>query len=370
MRARLIPQRRAFPAAALAAVLAALGTLAGAGPRGATPPAAYADETKPGAASSAIAIVGPSAGAGAPACAIRGTYPGPKGTQIFDAQSGGRAVAAFTGAMQPMVLTDLPADPTAGRGRMITSSGSASFRVDGWVTPSAVAVFTSRDVPVVAGHVWISEAQRVKLVQAAGGAVGVEVSVPGTGGQAARATAPCDALSLQQGAPAAAEVPGNGRGYLTRGDTLELFEEPGGSVVFSLKVMEGTAQLFWSTEARAGFVHVRGRGTLTVDAWARASSLDPLKKGEMMDQFIPPTAAVGGAQPSLDKAPRMVQAGHEIPLRARRDDKEKPIGAIEAGAEVYVMEVLLGWTNVLPKNLGLTPVEDGGFWVPSADVTK
>jgi hypothetical protein len=320
-------------------------------------PAAHADEPK----------AAPSA---APACVIKGVSPVPKGTQIFDAQTGGRAVAAFTGAIQPLMLTDLPADPTTSRGRVVTGTGSGSFRVDGWVAPSSIAVFTAKDVPVVAGHVWISEAQRVKLVQASGGTVGVELVVPGTAGQAVRATTACDALGLQQGTPTATEVPGNGRGYLSKGDSLELFDEPGQSAVFTLKVLEGTSQLFWSTESRAGFVHVRTRGALTIDAWARATSLEPLKKGEMMDQFIPPTTAAAGATLALDKTPRVVQAGHDIPLRARRDDKEKPIGAIEAGAEVYVMEVLLGWTNVLPKNLGLTPVEDGGFWVPTTDVAK
>ena len=131
--------------------------------------------------------------------------------------------------------------------------------------------------------------------------------------------------------------------------------------------MEGAAHLFWSTESRAGFVHVKARGHLTIDAWARASALEPLKKGEMMDQFLPPTTAVAGAQLALDKPPKVVQAAREIPLRAHRDDKEKPIGAIEVGAEVYVMETLLGWVNVLPKNLGLTPADDGGFWIPSGE---
>jgi hypothetical protein len=269
-----------------------------------------------------------------------------------------------------MALADLPADPTTGRARVSTTSGAASFRIDGWAAPSAFAVFTARDVPVVAGHVWISEAQRVRLVQATGGAVAVELSVPGTTGQTVRATVPCDALSLQQGTPTAMEVPGNGRGYLTKGDSVDFFEDPAGSAIFTLKVLDGTSQLFWSTESRAGFVHVRTRGAITIDAWARAASLDPLKKGEMMDQFIPPTSAVNGAQLALDKPPRMVQAAREIPLHARRDDKEKPIGAIEAGAEVYVMETMLGWVNVLPKNLGLTPAEDGGFWVPGDDLAK
>jgi hypothetical protein len=217
--------------------------------------------------------------------------------------------------------------------------------------------------------VWISDAQRVKLVQAAAGTLGVEVTVAGSG-QAVRATVPCDALALQHGTPSAMEVPGNGRGYLGKGPGVELFDEPGGNALITLKVTEGTPQLFWSTESRAGFVHVKARHDLTLDAWARASSLEPLKKGEMMDQFIPPTTAVAGAQLALDKPPRLAQAKGEIVLRAHREEKEKPIGAIEAGAEFYVMETLLGWVNVLPKNLGLTPADDGGFWIPASEASK
>jgi hypothetical protein len=333
-------------------------------------PPAYADESKPGQPGGGTPAPSQPAGGSGPACVVKGTYPGPKGTSIYDAASGGRAVASFSGGFQPMALSDFPADPSTGRARIATSLGTSALRIEGWVTPSAFAVFTSRDVAVSAGHVWISEAQRVKLVQATSGALGVEITVVGTGGQVVRATVPCDALALQHGTPSAMEVPGNGRGYLSKGSVVELFDEPGGNVVLALKVMEGTAQLFWSTESRAGFVHVKARGTLTIDAWARATNLDPLKKGEMMDQFIPPTTAVAGAQLALDKPPRLVQATHEVPVRAHRDDKEKPIGAIETGAEFYVMETLLGWVNVLPKNLGLTPTDDGGFWIPASEASK
>src|SRR6185437_1447547 len=182
MRASLLPQRCATPAA-VALFSAGLAAFTAAF---APAPAAYADDPKP--APSAAPAAGASA---APQCVLRGTYPGPKGTQIFDAPSGGRAIAGFTGGIQPMALTDLPADPTTGRARVSTSSGSASFRIDGWAAPSAFAVFTARDVPVVAGHVWISEAQRVKLVQATGSSVAVDLSVPGTAGQTVRATVPC-----------------------------------------------------------------------------------------------------------------------------------------------------------------------------------
>jgi hypothetical protein len=307
------------------------------------------------------------AGVTGPGCVIKGTYAGPKGTSIFEGASGGRAVASFSGALQPMALSDFPADPTTGRARIATSLGSGALRLDGWVAPSAFAVFTVRDVPVHAGHVWIGGAQQVRLVQAASGALGIEVTVAGTGGQAVRATAPCDALALQRGTATPLEVPGDGRGYLAKGSAVELFDEPGGSVVFTLKSMEGTQHLLWSTESRGGFVRVKMRGQLTIDAWARSSSLEPLKKGEMMDQLVPPTTSVASAQLALDKPPRLVKAQKEIPVRARRDDKARPIGAIEVGAEVYLMETMLGWVNVLPRNLGLTPADDGGFWIAASD---
>jgi hypothetical protein len=339
----------------LAAAFAAL-----LGPDGRGGADARAQDVKPAA---------PAAGVSGPHCVLKGTYPGPKGTSIFDAASGGRAVANFSGALQPMQLSDFPSDPTTGRARIGTSLGSGALRIDGWVSPPAIAVFTARDVPVAAGHVWISDAQRVKLVQAASGALTAELTVLG-GSQTVRATAPCDAFALQHGTPSAMEVPGNGRGYLSKGTSIDLFDEPGGNAIFSLKVSEGTAHLFWSTESRAGFVRVRGRSNLTIDAWARLRDLEPLKKGEMMDQFIPPTTAVAGAQLSLDRSPKVVQATKEIPIRARREEKEKPIGVVEVGAEVYVMETMVGWVNVLPRNLGLTPPDEGGFWIPASETPK
>ncbi|APR86193.1 Hypothetical protein A7982_11542 [Minicystis rosea] len=310
------------------------------------------------------------AGVTGPGCVLKGTFPGPKGTTIYDAPAGGRAVASFTGAMQALMLSDFQADPTVGRARVATSVGGGALRIEGWVAPGPIAVFAARDLAIAPGHVWIAEAHRVRLVQAASGSLTAEITVPGSSGQTARATAPCDAFALAPGTPEPVWVPSDGRGFLTRGAALELFDAPGGAVVFMLRGAEGTAQLFWSNEARAGFVRVRGRGALVVDAWARQRDLEPLKKGEMMDQFAAPTTTYAGAALSLDGAPRVVKATRDIVVRARREEKDKPIGVIESGAEIYVLETLLGWTNVLPKNLGLSPADDGGFWIPAAEVPK
>jgi hypothetical protein len=301
-----------------------------------------------------------------PSCTLKGSHPVSKGTQLFDAQSGGRAIANFTGATVAMQMSDIPADPTAGRARVSTSG----LRIDGYAPVSSITTFTSRDLSVSSGHLWISSAQRVKLVRAAANSLTAELSIAGSQSQTVRATAPCDAFSLSKGTPTAMEIAGNARGYLMKSTTLDLFDAAAGDAIFTLKMMEGTGQLFWSTESKNGFVHIVSRGDITVDAWARWRDLEALKKGELLDQLIPPSSAVTGAQLTLEKPPPIVKATKEIQVRARRDEKEKPIGVIEVDAEVYVMETIAGWTNVLPKNLAITPPDDGGFWIPSGEVPK
>jgi hypothetical protein len=89
-----------------------------------------------------------------------------------------------------------------------------------------------------------------------------------------------------------------------------------------------------------------------------------------MDQYIPPESQVTGAQLAIDKPPRIAAASKDIPIRSRRDEKEKPIGVIESGAEIYIMETIAGWTNVLPKSLYVLPPDDGGFWIPAAETPR
>jgi hypothetical protein len=330
---------------------------------------AYAGAARPQAP---LALVAPAAAQEAvsgPQCTLRGTAPLTKGTQLFDARSGGRVIANFSGSIVPMTIADLPADPTTGRGFMRTSNGGRSLRLEGYVPLSAVPVFTGRDLPVVAGHVWLSSAHNVRLVRGALNSLTAELTIAGSQGQTVRASAACDAFSLQRGTPTSMETPGNGRGYLMKSSALELFGQPGGESIFTLR-MSGSRHLFWSTEQRGGFVRVQSRADITIDAWARARDLEALKQGEMMDQLLPPQTAVTGAQLTLDKPPRLVRATKDIPVRARRDEKERSIGVIEVGAEVYVMETVAGWANVLPKGLGMTPPPEGGFWIPSAETPR
>lgn len=311
-----------------------------------------------------------STGAALSQCTLKGSQPLAKGTQIHDAVKDGRVIAEMTGAIVPLQVSEIPADPSQGRAKIATSNGAPSVRIDGYVSPSSVAVWTAKDVPVAAGHVWIADGQKVKLTKAQTSQLTAELTIAGSQSQTAKGTAACESFALERGKVTTFQVPGNGRGYQMKSTKLDLYDDANGSVVFTLDMLEGTGQLFWSTESKAGFVHVLTRGDIAVDAWAKWSALSPLKKGEMMDQAVGAQTVITGATLSLDKPPPLLKATKDIPIRARRDEKEKTIGVIETGAEFYVIETIVGWANILPKHLGMTPPADGGFWVPSADVPK
>ena len=56
-----------------------------------------------------------------------------------------------------------------------------------------------------------------------------------------------------------------------------------------------------------------------------------------------------------------VKALRDVPIRLSTLDGAKPVGAIEGGGEVYVMETIVGWSSVLPRALNLLPGGDRSF---------
>lgn len=305
-----------------------------------------------------------------PGCLIKGTYPPAKGAKVFDQATGGELIATLTGAYLPMTLSEIPFDPGSSRARLATSTGTGNLRIEGYVKASSLPLYTAQDISVHGATVWISSAQRVKIVRATKSSLTVEMAVGGTLKQTVRATAPCDAFSLAKGAPQPIELPPKGRSYMTKKQKVELYEQPNGKVVFTLNMMEGTGQLFWGDKIRQGFVHVLSRNDLTIDAWVPLKDLERIKKDEMMDQYTPPVTPISGATLSFDKPPQVGRATQPIPIRAKRDESAKPVGVIEAGAEFYILETVTTWTNVMPKHLGVLPPDDGGFWIPSSEVPK
>jgi hypothetical protein len=289
---------------------------------------------------------------------------------MYDAPSGGRLIATFTGGFVPMSMSDVPPDPQIQRSKLSTRASEPSVRIDGYVDTTAISVWTSRDVPIVAGSIWIASAQKVKLTGAQPGTLSVEIPIFGSNGQVARTRASCDALALQRGTPRPQTVPGNGRGYLAKGKDIDIFDGPNGNAVFTLHMTTEDVKLFWSEETSGTFVHGMLRGELAIDGWIRKTDLNALPKGEMMDQYIPPETSVAGAQLVMDPPPRIARAPRDIPIRFRRTESETPIGVIEAGAEFFVLETIAGWTNILPTKVFVLPSEGNGFWIPASETPR
>lgn len=301
-------------------------------------------------------------------CTIKGTQPVSKGQQLHDAPKDGRVIGLFTGATAALSAT-LPVE-LAGRARVATSAGKPTLRLDGWMPTSALPIHTARDIPVLQGNLWLATGYRVQPAKVAGSQLTAELTVQGSQDRKLRGSASCDSFSLDRTRPVPFDVPGNARGYLTKGTSFTLFDGANGTEILAMAMTEGTSQLFWSTEARGAFVHVQNRGDLVVDAWIRLKDLTPLKKGEMMDQYIPPSSQVAGAQLKLEKEPRIHTASRDIPVRLRPDDKEKPVGIVENGASFYEVSSTAKWINVLPKELHVTPPSDAGFWIPADAIPK
>jgi hypothetical protein len=303
-------------------------------------------------------------------CVLKGTSPIVKDTPLFDAPTGGNVIARFTGNVVPMQMTEIPADAANGRAKLKTSTGSGSVRIEGYVKASVIPAFTTRDVPVMAGNIWIASAQKVQIVHASPGSVTVERVIAATRKQTVRGTTTCDALALEQGKPTPADVPQTARTFLTKESTTDIYDRPNGDILFSLQMIEGSSQHLWSTETKAGFVHIKSRSDLVIDGWVRWKDLDPIKRGEMMGSDVQPPVQLPAVKLVFDSPPRVATATKDIPIRAKPNEKAKPIGVVETGAQVYVRESNAGWTNVLPKSVHVLPPDEGGFWIPSSEVPK
>ena len=126
--------------------------------------------------------------------------------------------------------------------------------------------------------------------------------------------------------------------------------------------------LLWSTESQGGYVHVVYHEDIVIDAWVASADLVALKQGETMDRLAPTSAVTGAARLSMDDKTTLVRAQKDVPLRLSPQEAAKPVGAIETGGEVYLVQTVLGWTSVLPRALNVLPPGDRSFWVPSSEV--
>ena len=300
------------------------------------------------------------------ACVISGDAYVDKDTTIYSEASGGNEIAKFSGARAPLKATRFPVDASQGR---VLINGGDGFRLEGFTDPRALTVFGSRDLPVVAGHLWISASTPLKFAAAAPGKVRVEHPAAGGLSRPIRAWSTCDALTFDRGTPPLYEVPKSARGYVAKQGTLDLYDEPNGSVIHTLHISgEGNGLLMWGTTRRGAYVHVTMRSSVYIDAWVKSGEVRALPRGELMDQVAPPSHVQSAPSLALKDYVQIMRAPKQVSLHYGRGEATPVIGVLEKDAEIYVLETVIGWATVLPKKLQVLPHGDRAFWVKAADL--
>lgn len=155
-----------------------------------------------------------------------------------------------------------------------------------------------------------------------------------------------------------------------KSDSIALYDDYGRdkTEVVTLHKAVGQEMLFWSTKRHGGYVQVAYQGDIMLEAWAKASALRALPKGEVMDQYIPPKRTVTGSKVQVQGETKLVKTTREHYIRLEAKEDAAKIGRIEIDTEVLVLDVVAGWASVMPKNATVMPPKDGQFWVNAEDL--
>ena len=297
-------------------------------------------------------------------CVLRGDPVMPQAVGIYDAPSEGKEIGHFTGTKVALTVTSF-AEGSGGRDSIETSG----FRIKGFVRASDVPAYTTRAVPVHAGHLTIGEGRRVSVVGSGPGRLRVERTAVAPIAGVFQGWAPCDAVSLAPTVPPGWTPPGGARGYLAKKPKIDIFDRPQGDLVASLaKAVDGPGILFWGGDTKDGFVHVEHHADLVVDAWAKVRDLVALPPGETMDQVLPPTIQPGVAKVQVQGRAKIVRTAQAVPLRAAATDAAVAIGGIDAGVDVIVVDVVAGWASVMPAALTIAPSGAVQFWTHAREL--
>jgi hypothetical protein len=300
---------------------------------------------------------------------------GQKGRVVFDKDTvlsdvSGRRVARFSGGESAVTFVSPPA-AGSDLARIETGTGQGSFRIHGFVKASELRIYTGTSIQLVPGHVWLRPGTRVMATGSAAGKVKVEKQISAPFNQRFSALADCSALTFSPPPPSGFSTPGNARVYLMKIALLDLYDAPApqGSIVFTVQRAASTDNVrFFSTEQRGGFVHVQYGAELGIDAWAKASDLQALPRGETSDVAPSTYTMTSPPQLQLQKTPRSVRTKGELPLRVAARDAEAAVGVIEPETDIFVIDIVAGWANVLPQSLHILPADTLSFWVKSADL--
>lgn len=282
----------------------------------------------------------------------------------------GNVIAEFSGSPTSLAVRGFPPD-ASGRAPVVTGLGTGGFRIRGFVSVSALPLFTRTAVDVIRSHLWIDRGVQVTFLQARPNRVHVARRVSGSLDQSFDAWTECSALALASIPAENWTPPQDARGYVLRAPSLDLFAVPtptSPSIVTLRRSQSSEGLLLYVTDKSDDRVHVHWHGPVVIDAWAKSARLEALAEGEIVDQPPSSKELLSPARFALPQSMKQVRPLREVTLRRAPKDVAAPIGVIESGTETLVVDQVADWASVLPKSLNVVPPSGGSFWAKSSDL--
>lgn len=282
------------------------------------------------------------------------------GTTIFTEAKGNEAAATLPGAAV-FLRVRLPTDNKTMPPRLAveTYRKGGYLRIAGWIATGKLSFFAKQSIPLKGRTIVLSQGMRVRPEATAAGKIRFTHSIVASP-QKIAATTPCSALSLKPKV-ATIVVPSKAHSYQMRKGTIELFVGPEGKASHPLELVGESRKVFWSDESKGAYIHVHSYGDITINAWAKRSSIVRLRASELFNMAaitprLPPPRVL-----NIKDAPALVTAKHDIAIYSMAGGKGKKIGTLESGSRYYPMEQAHDWVNIYPDDLAVFP--SSGFWI-------
>jgi hypothetical protein len=242
---------------------------------------------------------------------------------------------------------------------------SGGFRFGGMLEARDVPIRATRQIPIVAGHIWIEEG--VPL----GVSPGLRVTSHYTEGLDVVATATCEQIGIGEKTwwPKVHGTP-----YHLAHATFDLLDAPSGRVVAAALKPRSEIYTLWTDRADKGYVHVLNRDWISVDGWVKETELLPGEGGDCDDcrgsiMDAEDRCPDDAGEDDIDGCPEFK---HDVGKLAKDvdvvGDKGETLGSAEAGAEIVVLERKNGRARVVPRGADILPV-NGGWWIAEPAIT-
>lgn len=318
-------------------------------------------------ASSAVTVKRTTSGPVGSSCSLTGTAIPELDLELLDAD--GRPLARFGGVALPLTVDELPAraDGTI----RVTTGGNARVRVSGYVSVRSIPIYLKQDVAVVKGHVTLLKGTAIEYAGRSGDQFRINVKTANAIAETYSATVGCDALTVEAQSSNKWSPPGQARGYLMKQGVAPLFDKPGTDAkpVSSIHLApDARGVLFFGDRREGDFIHVLYRRDVGIDGWMSVKDLEILPRGELADQSVSKQKAATEKRLRMKAQGQLYRAVADIPLYGKADPRLQPIGTVTKDTELYVLEVMVGWANVLPRQLDVVPVGDKRFWVKATEL--